>query len=501
MKKYINKILITTLATCCLGCGKDFLSTRPSDKLSDGVVFTTLEGAQLVLTGAYDWFTNGWLAHYTNQYIFFMPDLMGEDAFVSTTNNYGRFVNAYLYSISPNSTYTTDPWKGTYSLIDNVNAVLDNIENLPAGSERNRIQGEALALRAYAYHFLIRFYAKPVNRYPETPGVILRTTSSIEDLPRSTVKQVYDQMVQDLTTAIPLLTNASGAKRAYIDKRTAEAILARVYLDLGDETNGIKQAEEAVKGIDLMDEDEYQTSFCEVNSETLWAFECPTDDKQSFLSLPAFWYYADGCTESTDEKGNPKYTYTNVVDGYSSLRVSENLVNLMDDADVRKTQFPVTNKGNLVRYPMKNGGVITTKIRSRNNQMGEGAFNMIRASEMYLIIAELAADNSHFDKARTALNTVRTARGLSAYAGNDADLVNEIQLERRRELFAEGHRLFDIKRRNLPLNRTGIEGHDLWSGSPINLPAGSDKFELPIPQSEIDANKALTNSDQNPAYK
>lgn len=42
---------------------------------------------------------------------------------------------------------------------------------------------------------------------------------------------------------------------------------------------------------------------------------------------------------------------------------------------------------------------------------------MMRGSEMYLIIAELAADNNHEDEALAALNKVREARGISAYSG------------------------------------------------------------------------------------
>lgn len=56
---------------------------------------------------------------------------------------------------------------------------------------------------------------------------------------------------------------------------------------------------------------------------------------------------------------------------------------------------------------------------------------------MYLIIAEVAfADKGYYAKAKTALNAVRGARGLSAYSGTDADLAQEIQ-QRRRELFGE----------------------------------------------------------------
>lgn len=51
--------------------------------------------------------------------------------------------------------------------------------------------------------------------------------------------------------------------------------------------------------------------------------------------------------------------------------------------------------------------------------MGQGSFNMLRGSEMYLIIAELAADKQHYDVAKEALNVVRIARGLDKYSGTD----------------------------------------------------------------------------------
>ena len=99
---------------------------------------------------------------------------------------------------------------------------------------------------------------------------------------------------------------------------------------------------------------------------------------------------------------------------------------------------------------------------------------------------------------RTIKVIIQTARGLQEYSGSDDDLKTEIQNERRRELFAEGHRWFDIKRRNLPLDRSNVA--EDWSRVGT-IAAGSDKLELPIPQDEIDANGALTEDDQNPQYK
>lgn len=493
MKKHMSKIvLFGLLLSGLVGCGEKFLETRPSDDFSDSAVFSDLESAQLVLTGAYDFLTNGRVSHYTNMEMFFEPDVMADDALVSTVMNYNRFVSSYQYTLTTNANHAADSWGGPYSIIDVCNGLLDNLAGFPQSAERDRIMGEAYALRAYSYHFVVRMFAKAVKHYPQNPGVVLRTTQSLDDVPRTTVTDAYELLKSDVENATKLLTN--GSDRAFIDKKAAHAIAARVYLDLGDATNGIKHAKAALEGITLMSTADYTAKFNAVNSETLWAFTCPSDDVQTYYSIPAFWYYASGHDGSK---------YTGVQDGYSLLRVSKNLIDLFDDADIRKTQFPKDSKGEWLRYPISNeegiitGGILTTKWKS-NGSLGAGEVQMLRGSEMYLIIAELSADAGNSADALAALNTVRVARGLGDYTGSD--LINEIQNERRRELFAEGHRLFDIKRRNLPMNRQGVDGHTLWSEQ-LNLEAGSDRLEMPIPQKELDSNKALSPADQNPHYR
>lgn len=493
MKKISYIISALALSLTLGSCGSDFLEVAPSDQYSDATVFTSVEGAQKVLTGAYDFLTNGHYAHYTNQYIFFMPDVMGDDALVNSSGNYNRFVAAYQYSLTSSSTYSVDPWIGCYSIIDNCNAVLDNIGSLPESKERDRIEGEALALRTYAYHFLVRAYAKPVKNYGDTPGVILRLTSNTDDVARSTVKACYDQFVTDIERSCTLLAGNSSSSKCYLSEQGAHAIAARLYLDLGDYTNGVKHAKEALQGLTLMSTADYKLNMCENNSETIWSFTCTSTDKQSFLSLPAFWWICDD-----------NQTYWKV--GYSSLGVTKEFIDIFDDADIRKTLFVKVNG----EYYKRNGSYATSKICSRRNNdsdgtpgsgtvnFAEGEFNMIRGSEMYLIVAELAADNNHESEALEALNAVKTARGLQAYQGTGDALKNEIQNERRRELFAEGHRFFDIKRRGLPLDRSNIAVD--WSRVG-KIEANSDRFELPIPQDEIDANGALSEDDQNPQYK
>ena len=123
--------------------------------------------------------------------------------------------------------------------------------------------------------------------------------------------------------ACGLLDQHSSSSKAYISCECCHGILARLYLDLGDETNGIKHANAALKGVNLMNTAVYTADFCEVNSETLWAFRCQLIN-QFYLSLPSFWYL---CGDD----------YEDAVVGYSSLQSFKALINLMEDKDIRKT--------------------------------------------------------------------------------------------------------------------------------------------------------------------
>lgn len=497
--KYFLGFFAVSLLLFTSSCDTE-LDITPSNQVSEDKAYETLDACGSALAGVYDSFTQGWFAHYANQYIFYMPDIMADDAYVSSTGNYNRFVTAYQFTIDPTSTYTKDPWANTYSVIDNANALIAGVDKFPDSDRKTSILGQAKAIRAYCYHYLIRLYAKPYSIDPNAPGVILRTVSNIDPMPRSTVKDAYALMVSDLTWAATNMKE--GTDKSYIDKRAAEGLLARVYLDMGDE-NAITYAEKASAGVTLLSQELYPTEeFSKVNSETLWSFVCTLDDRQSYLSIPSFWYYADGGYYDADNK----LIYKNIVDGYNSLRVSQSLADIFDDADVRKKLFPkVDNKPN--EYLRYRSGMLTSKLRHVGGQIGVGAINYLRASEMYLIVAEVAADKTNYTKAKQALNTLRKARGLGDYSGADANLAEEIQQERRRELFIEGHRFFDIKRRKGTLSRYTTydatkpaanlkEGH--WHGVYYN--ADDNKMVLPIPQDELNANKALTSADQNPGY-
>nr|WP_081908527.1 RagB/SusD family nutrient uptake outer membrane protein [Nonlabens ulvanivorans] len=141
--------------------------------------------------------------------------------------------------------------------------------------------------------------------------------------------------------------------------------------------------------------------------------------------------------------------------------------------------------------------------RSRANQALHD-HKILRTSEMFLIRAEANAklDGNDTDgDAAADIALIRAARGSAigtpAYADLNEALL-DIARERRLELAYEGHRVYDLKRTNTDIVRDPADCAAL--STPCNLAISSGRFTLPIPQTEIDANNAIQESDQNPGY-
>ena len=149
----------------------------------------------------------------------------------------------------------------------------------------------------------------------------------------------------------------------------------------------------------------------------------------------------------------------------------------------------------------KKGGVIL----SPNHQNGVIDPKVIRSAEVTLNKAEALFFLGQEGQALAALDELRSNRYSDYTAGSESgsDLLAAIQLERRLELFAEGHRFFDLKRWNLGISRSATDGEFIdGTGTPVpaaflNLSAGSHLFEMPIPQSEINV---FPEFQQNPGY-
>ena len=82
-------------------------------------------------------------------------------------------------------------------------------------------------------------------------------------------------------------------------------------------------------------------------------------------------------------------------------------------------------------------------------------------------------------------------------SGNTGDaLIEEIMIQRRIELWGEGFRFYDLKRLNLPLDRTGANHVESVINGKFTEPAGSNAWTWQIPIDELNANDNMV---QNPS--
>ena len=451
-------------------CGDDFLNPTPTTALEDDEVFTSLTNARSAMIGTYDQLSS---YSFDGLYLPIMSDLTGEDVMLNSEKNYNWFVPVYQLNVLPNYQYSSRPWSAGYKIIYDANKIIEGAPKLPDATEEeiNALVAEAKVMRAYAMLKMVEVYAPAYAADPDAPGILLVTKPLKYDAPdvgRSSVRDVYEQIVADLTYGANTLD--TGNETGFFGKKAAQALLARAYLDMQDWENARDNAKLAYEGMELMSIQDMLDGFFNSNSETIFSLAYTPEDNNVYLSIPSFYW---------------------PVSGYSSMRANNLFVDLFNKNDYRSYLFTmvpgIDPDNNLI-------------LKFQHNQsVGNAERIAIRASEMYLIEAECEAELGNDKKAQDAVYMIqsRAYPGVKKSTNTGQELIDEILVERRKELFGEGFRWNDIKRRNLPFKRDG----DHWVK--LDFGSGDDDYyrlTFPIPQKELDANNVLGEADQNKGY-
>lgn len=459
--------MMISLTSC-----QDFLEYQPSTEVSPDVAFESLENAQATLLGAYDQLGS---PYFDGLYVPMLNDMMGEDLLINSDNNWGWFVKVYQMEMLPNYQWVENPWAVGYKVIYDANMIIANASNIKGASalEKNELIAQARALRAYCYLNLIQMYAESYKENPEGLGVILRTepaSAESEDLGREKTSTIYNQIIEDLLWAVDNMSESEY--KGFLDQRGANALLARTYLVMEDWENASAHAKKAYDGLVLMSFEEMWGGFMlfDNNPETIFYLDYTRTDNNIYLSLPSFYW--------------PEY-------GYSSVRADDVFYEQFENQDIRKGFFDLYE-------PIDADNYLVLKF-GHNEALGNAHMIKIRASEMYLIDAEAQAELGNTEEAIEAVYKImqRSNGGAIKPTETGDALIDVILNERRKELFGEGHRWFDIKRRSLPFVREG-KHWSKWNFSSSD----NDYYRLtfPIPQGEIDANENLNNDQQNKGY-
>lgn len=425
---------------------ESILDLEPAQSLSNEVALADDTGVKQTLIGAYDRMAQSGIL---GGDIYMNADLYAGVDDLEWVGTYESYKEIYNRDILVNNAAVQDLWETAYEVTNTCNNILNALDVVDA-ADRDRVEGEALALRAWCLFELTRMFGHQYEAASASTDlavpIVLEPTLAIgenSEMVRNTVEECYNQVIADLEAAQEKLPEKNDE---FINTYVASALLARVYLQKEDYENARDAADRVIGSNDFELLADVAEAFGqdEATDEDVFSVEISTLDGTNDLNE----YYA-----------------LNDFGGRSDVEILDAFFALYDPADARSLLFVVDGD---IRY--------TSKF---NNEFGN--ISAIRIAEMYLIRAEC---NQRLGTAVGAdpvddYNMVHTRAGLPEAVSVALD---DILLERRLELAFEGFRVHDIKRTK---GMIGTMNYD------------DPKMIYPIPQIEIEKNPLLV---QNEGY-
>lgn len=471
MKNRLIQIFTVFIALVMLaGCSQEFLDKpKPTDGVSAEVVFTSRAGVEAFISGIMrefrGQFTNVDAAGVNS--IFYARTVKGNDIMNSPTWFTFDYAND---NREPTYRRTNFTWNYCFYMINQANTLINGVEaSSLAPADKTELAAYGYALRGFFYHQLVLEFCPTYSFDPNYPAPPIYTELSLTGNGMSTVKEVYDLIISDLTKAVAGLTEDRLGK-SYINKSTANGILAQVYQVTGNWPGAEAAAKAAYGGNPLLvlSPATYNSGFNDYdNVEWIWG-SAQRDDQSNY-----YWGWPHAGTD-------------HLTVSYSATYINREFINLFSATDVRRVfqrkSASITNL-NDYRYWITNKFTFTF----------DADHPIIRTPEMILIEAEAKYKNSQETAAHDLLYLLQKNRDVNAVRSTNTGtaLLEEILVERRKELYAEiGVEWFDAKRLRRGITRSGNQR----IGAAASLTADDKKFFLKIPQSEIDANESIDDS-------
>ena len=474
-KKFILSII--TFSVLALSSCSDFLDTVPHDSLSSDNALESIDDFNNTTNSVYESVRS---ESYMANFNLMVPDVMSDNLVLNRDGRliWNEFADFKFYA----DTYGVEGmWSAAYNGILGANEVITRLQGddelftdeAEAKIAKNLL-AEALALRGMIHFDLVRWYGKDYKKASASDLGVPYKKNTETDLPsRNTVKEVYGWLVEDLEEAKSLMEATYNDKINYrLNKRSVNAILARVYLTMGENQKAVDCATAAIAGTgaDMADIEGFSKVYTTSMAvpEVLFRIAMKSDDDY----LPG----NDWGQGSAD----------NYIANYS---LSYSFRELFSSTDCRRglIKLATCKSGDCyVVWKWINGGA----------SAGLVDIPVIRTTEMYLTRAEANYNLGKRDPALKDLNLVREKRYSNYTEGTESgqSLELAIQLQRRLDLAFEGHRFFDLKRRGESVSRDDKGFLADGSGTPavaLEVPATSPYYVLPIPQREMDANENM----------
>jgi hypothetical protein len=503
MKSSFKKIVTVSLCTTALAfgtfsCQNDLLDPEPTTLYPQEVVFDTPARVLLQVNNLYSYIKVG--SFLGGRYQVY-SDVRAND-FINLRSNGVTALGVWNHTLTEQSQNdVVSLWAAGYAAINQANVFLAGMEAnsakfvapiFPATftTTAEQYKAEAKLLRALSYYSLLQLYARP---YTDTsngaapgskPGLPLRlqaeTDGTNNDLARSTVGEVYQQILTDLNFAeqnLPLTYTGGTASTLNVTRahrNTAIALKTRVYLSMGLYNDVIREANKLVPATAPYAAPTGVSNA--LNASITAVFAAPQETTESILSFPFTAQNAPGTQNQLafyyrpSPVGNGEYALNSGAGGILSNAG-------FGATDVRRTSL-ITGTGTLYLNKYPNGTPYTDKAP------------VIRYAEVMLSLAEarFRTAGPADAQALALLNAVRQRSNGSAYtsfATTDA-AANAVVLERRIEFLGEGIRNLDIMRLNAPIPAKGT----VSAVNPTDI-----LYVWPIPNTELAANRLMTRNE------
>ena len=470
MKKYIITSLLLGVLSMTVGC-RDAIDIVQDGELSNDATFSNVSNFRDYLMGIYAGVSNSDEVYFTSIF----TDEVGYG-----TANAGQGNTLHRFFLDAGDSSASGIWLNHYSTINKINRLIDgSTKFVPNGATEQAIYTqtlvEARALRAYSYVQLEAFFSTNMKD-PNALGVIF--SDDIPNIyaqkPRVANSEIFQLIESDLDFAAANVNDGISRPSTYpalyflVNKNMINALRARFYLYKGDNTKAAQYAQQVINdfeaaggkltpatplvpssvtaaiGTAVWNNNFYgTTSIASVNPYRMMWADKSQGEVIFGLSRPTNGTWSNIAnlytTNLTNASGSPLF------------EMGRNLFNIIlnTSGDVRRyayidptskvdnnyataENFKTTDVLIIDKYP----GKIGTNLNLRND------IKIFRLSEMYLILAEAAANSNNLSAAATNIKKIRDARNylgataLPSYA-SQVDALTDILKERRVELCFE----------------------------------------------------------------
>lgn len=463
--KFLTKITCGWALVLLFSCS---LNEEPTDSISPGNAFRNLDDIELGLYGAYAALGTSLMESAT---------IVGDEVRMPGENTVSN-TDAHRWLYDSGSGSVTTAFYSFYQAIDRANRVLENLDQIENPSEeklKNQYKGELLGIRAFAHFELLRGYASGYT--PEDLGVPYMLISEVGYPARDPVGSNYQAIGEDLAQAKELLPE-SFTQVTRMTRVAVAALQARLALYQKKWQDAVDYATEAITQNPLASRSDFPLIWKdESDAEVLWKLSRITGDPE-YGNL--FFRQSGGIAL--------------YVPSFKLLKTFEN----QEQTDIRFQAYIDAQPDRNAMDAKKSNYLVRKYEGNDPSAPGLTDIKLLRTGELYLIRAEAYAELNKIDKGVADLNTLRAARiqGYTPAALTDkSSLIEAVYTERFKELAFEGQRFFDLKRRNLKVERWE---EDLINTSQKEVLSPEDaQYNFPIPADERAVNEHM---EQNPNY-